>query len=411
MVLAGLVGCGSEPAEFDRAVLIVVDTLRRDHLSLYSGPARTPTIDALARRGTSLENATASFHQTTMSMAALFTGRVPALEWAPGPIPAFAFHRSTWCGMRRHWRRGDACIPPAVPTLAEQMQRSGFETLGVASNPLLHAPAGYDRGFDEWVEVGALAVFGRPAKKRTLARSRQAEEVIKAVEAVLDSRSSDRFFLYVHFMDAHDWLLAGLGSYVEGVEASDAGVAALLELLEREGLLGGALVVLTADHAEMLRRDPVLIAQQGHKGSPSFEPVLDVPLIVAPAVDLPRDRPIRTDQLAELVLGWVGAEGTPGWSSEETLAPDEAFTSELAWRTYRRGRWKSAWQRDGTAVHLFDLDRGEDVDVAALHPEIVEEHRARIDEIRAELRSHTVEAPAQLSPADLELLRALGYAD
>ena len=49
--LLASVGCEPTPTSFDRVVLIVVDTLRRDHLSLYSGAAETPAIDGLADRG------------------------------------------------------------------------------------------------------------------------------------------------------------------------------------------------------------------------------------------------------------------------------------------------------------------------------------------------------------------------
>jgi len=392
--------------------LIVIDTLRRDHLSHYQGPARTPAIDALASRGAATSAAHASYHQTTMSMAAMFTGRVPALEWQEGPVPGFAFHRFSWCGMKRFGQRGDACIPAPVPTLADQFKSAGYETLGVASNPLLHAPAGYHRGFDQWKEVGALAKVGPGASQRALARSRRSKAVLKAVDEVLEARSSDRFFLYVHFMDTHDWWLAGRPSYVAGVEAADAAVAKLLERLESDRLLDRTLVVLTADHGEMLPRDRVLISQRGHFGNPSFEPVLDIPLVVAPPVDLGADGTvIRTDQLAGRILEWMGIDANEDWAVDPILAADETFTSEMGWRTYRKGRWKSAWQRDGTNVHLFDLEEGEQRDLGARHPSILEEHRARIETIRAALAGSPSEEQSELSAEDLELLRALGYAD
>jgi arylsulfatase A-like enzyme len=411
LVLVVLVGCAGEVPRFERIVLIVVDTLRRDHLGVYGGPADTPAIDELARRGTTFVNARASFHQTTMSMAALFTGRVPALEWASHAIAPLAFNSSTWCGLHRYAVPGDPCVPTSVRTLSERAGQAGFETLGVVSNPLLHAPAGYERGFDDWAEVGALAAFGRPMKRRALARARRAEAVLAAAERVLRRRDSDRFLLYVHFMDAHDWRLAGRSSYVEGVEASDAGVGALLDLLEEQGLLDGALVVLTADHGEMLPGDPVLVPQRGHTGNPSFEPVLDVPLIVVPEVELPTDRPIRTDQLGGLLLDLVGADAEADGAGSDVLAPDETFTSEMSWRTYRHGHWKSAWRRDGETVHLFDLDQGERTDVASRHPEVLEAHRARIEEITARLGDEQASRPEALDPSDVELLRALGYAD
>jgi hypothetical protein len=76
-------GCGAEEQPSERpehVVLVVVDTLRRDHLSIYGAEIETPNIARLAARGAVVENALASFHQTTLSMGALFSGRTPSLE-------------------------------------------------------------------------------------------------------------------------------------------------------------------------------------------------------------------------------------------------------------------------------------------------------------------------------------------
>ena len=75
-----LLACAPEPTPPQRIVLVVVDTLRRDALGCYGAPQPTPHIDALARRGQRFERALASYHQTSMSMAALFTGRTPSIE-------------------------------------------------------------------------------------------------------------------------------------------------------------------------------------------------------------------------------------------------------------------------------------------------------------------------------------------
>ena len=73
----GAFGCGPirsvEPDPPERIILIVVDTLRRDHVSVYGPRVSTPQIDALAKRGQVFSDLTAAYHQTTMSMAGLFT--------------------------------------------------------------------------------------------------------------------------------------------------------------------------------------------------------------------------------------------------------------------------------------------------------------------------------------------------
>jgi hypothetical protein len=54
----------------------------------------------LAARGQRFSNYTAAFHQTSMSMGALFTGRTPSLEFNRVERPLF-WNSSTWCGLIR----------------------------------------------------------------------------------------------------------------------------------------------------------------------------------------------------------------------------------------------------------------------------------------------------------------------
>src|SRR6185295_18205944 len=105
-----------------RIVLVVIDTLRRDRVSAYGGRVPTPNIDAFAAHGTVYRHAVGAFHQTTMSMAALFTGRTPSLEGTAGQ--AVPWTGRTWCGLSRFAARegDDACVPASLPTLAEAMR-------------------------------------------------------------------------------------------------------------------------------------------------------------------------------------------------------------------------------------------------------------------------------------------------
>ena len=77
-----------------------MDTLRKDHVSAYGTRVSTPNIDALAARGVRIDSAVSAFHQTTMSMGALFTGRTPALETGDARRSA-KWTGGTWCGLSR----------------------------------------------------------------------------------------------------------------------------------------------------------------------------------------------------------------------------------------------------------------------------------------------------------------------
>ncbi len=146
LLTGGLLGCGGAGTP-ERIVLIVVDTLRRDHLSCYGGSTPTPRIDALAARGRRVRNASSSSHQTTLSMGALFSGLTPSLEIGDGR--SIRWTGRSRCGLTPFadpaGERG--CIPQAVPTLPERLREAGYWTAGVVTNPLLFRPAGFERGW------------------------------------------------------------------------------------------------------------------------------------------------------------------------------------------------------------------------------------------------------------------------
>jgi arylsulfatase A-like enzyme len=415
-------GCTRAPSK--RLVLIVIDTLRRDHLSCYGGATPTPHIDALAKRGTVFGNAQASFHQTTMSMASLFTGRTPSLDTLEGP--PLSWNGRTWCGMARFAAAEKACIPAGVGTLAESLRAAGYWTIGIQSNYLLFEPAGFARGFDDWVEVGVTGLDpeARPGLlRRVMVERRTGPEVLRAMQAALKRRPHDRFFLYVHLMDVHDWELAGV-TYEEGVAAADAAVGAVLLDLEEEGLLSGAVVVLTSDHGEGLGEKGVLRPLIGHEGNPSLEPLLEVPLVVAPPIAEPANRFLRGDDVFRLLQRIaVGKD-----QDVADLEDGEQYVSEAFFRTYRKDSWKSFHRRQPQTgeqlpvvkppppttapVILIDLaaDPAEQTNVAASHPEIVRAHRARTDALAAALAAPSATA-GELSEEDRARLRALGYLD
>jgi arylsulfatase A-like enzyme len=143
-------------------------------------------------------------------------------------------------------------------------------------------------------------------------------------------------------------------------------------------------------------------------GNPSFEPVLAVPLIALGA-ELSHDVPlIRSEDLFRILQRLAGAAPQP----ESDLLPDEIFVTELAYRTYRRGRWKSYSGRIDGTFRLVDLetDPGERRDVAAENPGVAESHRKRVDDLTARLAAP--DAPLhEIDERQLDRLRSLGYVE
>jgi arylsulfatase A-like enzyme len=413
LAAAAAAGC-SRARGPERIVFVVVDTLRRDHVGAYGGAVPTPQMDALAARGQVFENAVASFHQTSMSMAAMFTGRTPSIETGT-PGETLPWNGSTWCGMARFASGdGEPCLPRSLPTLAERLREAGYWTIGVASNQFLYEPAGFGRGFDDWSEVDRRKPVAGPASRVGVTdphKSRYWRAVNRDVEAALARRASDRFFLYVHYVDVHDYRFQKR-TYAEAVAVMDAAFGKLMELLSAQGLLDGAVVVLTSDHGERLGEAHGIPGEvpnsYGHYGNPSWQEMLRVPLIVAPPVFGDTRRLLRTQDLWALVqqIAGLDAEAAPD------TRPGELFVGELNYRTYREGRWKTTLRRSDGRAFLYDLesDPGEQRDVAAANALQVHTHRLRINELSRELAGSA--APArELTDEEKLRLRALGYLD
>lgn len=420
LVVAALaVACGAcrtAPAPAPRprnVVLVVVDTLRRDALGVYGAAQATPHIDGLAAGGQVFGDALAAFHQTSMSMGALFSGRTPSIETDPvGDV--LTWGSTTWCGLARF--RGDApeatCFPTSISTLAETLAAHGYRTIGVSSNMYLYRPSGYDRGFEVWKEIGPNLEGTRTGVERRVrstqsARVRTADHVHRELERTLSEEKREApTFLYVHYVDVHDYQQLGR-SYGESVAFMDRKIGELFAMLTAHGLLPDATVIFTSDHGERLGEAHALEGTRGHGGNPSFDELLRVPLIVRPAVTVDATRPIRTEQFVSLILAAAGVEPPP-------LAPDleegEVYLSEQHYRTLRRDGWKLTIARAGGPPVLFDLtgDPLERQDVAASHPAVVSRLRARIDELSKQLAAASA-ATDVLTPDDERRLRSLGY--
>ena len=129
------------PAGSPNVLLIVMDTVRADHLSLYGyHRATTPKLEQLAKRGIRFDKVRATAPWTLPSHASMFTGRWPhelGVEWMT-PL------------------RGK------FPTLAEYLGSHGYSTAGFAANTVFCSyDTGIDRGFTHYedYELGPLAAL------------------------------------------------------------------------------------------------------------------------------------------------------------------------------------------------------------------------------------------------------------
>lgn len=157
-------------------LFIVLDTMRRDRLSLYGHSRQTsPELDQFAQNATVFERAIAAAQWTIPSHASMFTGLYPST------------HGLT---------QGNGALSPAYPTLAELLHQSGYHTVAFCNNPLVGVlNNGLQRGFERFYNYASAAPL-RPVEAR---RNKLQREVLRLFRRHLARPIGNQF--------AHsDWL-------------------------------------------------------------------------------------------------------------------------------------------------------------------------------------------------------------
>ncbi|MEY2747222.1 MAG: hypothetical protein RL112_2264 [Planctomycetota bacterium] len=263
LALLGLAACsGDEAPEAPRAsptrpsvLLVTIDTLRADRLGCFGrAEAATPTLDALARRGTRFEAAWTCVPLTLPAHATLLTGLEPPEH-----------------GLRVNTR---AALGSGMPTLAERARSAGLATAAFVSAAVLDGSFGLERGFQLYDDdLGPLVPGGPPMIERP------AKDTIDAATRWIAAQEDGGWFAWVHLYDPHRPWSAPEPFRSRHPDPYDAEIAAVDAQLQR--LLAACdptrtLVVVTSDHGEGLGEH----GEESH-GVLVHEATLRVPLIVA----------------------------------------------------------------------------------------------------------------------------------
>ncbi len=410
---------GDEPPN---VVLISIDTLRADHLSLYGYPRKTsPNLDAWARvRGTVFENTVAAAPWTLPSHASLFSG----------------------LDAHRHGANYRAAAPAELSFAAEHLHRAGYSTLAVTGGGFLHPTYGFAQGFDRY-QYWRLARRWKEEEGPT----ELSDGLSRAID-LIDSYAGRPFFLFFHtyevhspyhvrepysrrFTDldpipeirmqrvrptsvsgwlgttqvvalsdrdaapdgpppAHDPYQVARDLYDGGIAYTDAQLRRLLDKLDEASPRSGTLIVLTSDHGEMLGEHGV----GGHKYL--YDPNLLVPLIVAAPDGSGAGRiiseQVRLVDVLPTILELAGLPipaGIDGVSLVPMITGNGAgdTASRPAWSYAARSMWGAALRLDNRLKYVFNntpwtpvqgaeglyrlsSDPGETENVAAITPEI-----------------------------------------
>ncbi|MEZ5332679.1 MAG: sulfatase [Thermoanaerobaculia bacterium] len=424
-----LVACS--PDRPDSVVLVVVDTLRADHLGAYGYPRPTsPSFDAWAAAGRLFEEAHSTSPWTLPSVASILTGLEPARHGA---------------GRREEGeKRAFTGLGTDVSTLAARLSDAGWKTGAIVNNPFLHEKFGVSRGFGSWDYHSANRSQGR-----------RADASVDAALAWLDGVGDVPFFLFLHVIDPHlaydapapflgrfsdgapspmrrrrlSWIREQvrrddafdfaplIAAYDEEVLFVDAQLGRLRRGLEERALDGRTLVVVTSDHGEEFGDHGGF--EHGHS---VHEELLHVPLLlVGPGVDAGRtSAPVTLLDVAPTILEALGVGLGSELPGSSLLAEPPTGRTLVAERTLYgdeekaaiRWPWKLLWTPESGTLALFDLDAdpGELRDRLPEEPAIAE----RLHELLEALAALEAQEPGGSAVLDADTereLRSLGYID
>jgi arylsulfatase A-like enzyme len=329
-------------------VLIVLDTVRADHLTPY-GYARetTPQLAAFARDAVVYRNAIAPDTWTASSHASLFTGLMPST------------HGVRYVGAE-HSESGVHALAADVPVLAERLREAGWKTAAFVGNDGFLDPVfGLARGFERYQRKDMLP----------------AANLVSTVVPWLKRREGRPVFLFLNVMDAHepyaapppyDRMFPGRGDglpakpvpgqtpdaattahwisqYDGELRYVDDRLAELFAALRETGRYDGALVVVTADHGELFGEH----GRWGHGGAPVRE-LVHVPLIVKYPGNARRGVEARPVSLADVPATILSVLGLPPLAAEQPTLDDRrtpAVAEHLLFGTVTRASYDAGGER------------------------------------------------------------------
>lgn len=408
-------------------VLFGIDSLRRDHMSLYGyHRLTTPHIDRFARDATVFENTISTHIPTTSAYASMLTG-----------MDVF----TTQVVALRH--KGP--LRPEVSTLAEILRAEGYNTscVGFSGNPS-------SRGFDTYLDYPGWGSWNE-------GRSPKAENLNAVAIPELDRLAKQRapFFLFLRHMDPHapylppapyerifyhgnetdrrnksmqpvmafkpfrdffaSWMPPGItdkdyviAQYDGAIAYMDAAIQRIFTALEAKGLAEETIVVINGDHGETLYDHECYFDHHG-----LYEPTLIVPLIIRYPGKVPAGLRVpgynRHQDLVPTLLELAGIRrddiAFDGRSLMQLLRGEipsfdaEMYITECTWMRkhgWRTPEWKLiiALEPDfhfKPAVELYNLihDPDENRNLAQEMPDVVAWLRSRMDAYIARREAET----------------------
>lgn len=406
-------------------VFILIDTLRKDHLSSYGYRRKTsPYMDRFASTGVRFANDDSQSTWTKCSMASLWTSTYPTTNGVT--------------------RKEDA-LPPAVHMPAEIIKADGFTTAGLYRNGWVEPKFGFGQGFDVYVKPPVDASVIRRIHRTASEGPKLAGsdwDVTTSAREFLRSHRHQRFFLYLHYMDVHQYVTetksaifgsSHMDSYDNAINWVDRNVADVVSELENLGIMDKTIVVIAADHGEAFGEH----GTEGHAQN-VYKEVDEVPLIfmfpffLKPGVVI--KAPIENVDIMPTILDLLGLPipaGSQGHSLVGLMAGTEKGNPHRIQHTFLDRTWGNdlppnpmvsiqegnyrliTYASGKVPPQLFNdaKDPRETVNLASQEPARVAAMEPPAKQIFAGTKPPWGAAPEKVSISQMEMnmLRALGY--
>ncbi len=242
-------------------ILIIIDTLRADHLGCYGyDNVETPAIDDLAGKGFLFSNAYCQVPITFPSHVSIFTSTYPFYHGAKD--------------------NGRYIIDDGFITLAELIKQNDYSTAAFIGAYPLDSRFGLHQGFELYDDF--INRRNQEAKRLVFAE-RKAADVLEPALTWLREKHQQKFFLWLHFFDPHNpysppepfrskyrnYPYDGEIAYVDSI------IKNLFIEMERLKIDRNTVIVLTSDHGEGLGEH-----EEDTHGLLLYNSTLHIPLII-----------------------------------------------------------------------------------------------------------------------------------
>jgi arylsulfatase A-like enzyme/tetratricopeptide (TPR) repeat protein len=237
-------------------VLITLDTTRRDHIGVYGKKgAATENIDQIAQEGIRFDQAYSTVPLTTPAHASILTGLYPPKH-----------------GIRNN---GDAILPNEATTIAEVLQKRGYDTAASVSAFVTTRIWQLDQGFGTYFDT-----LG--SEEQRWAQERSAEKVTDDLVSWLKEAHEDPFFVWAHYYDPHhphsapkEYLDQFETAYEAEIAYMDDQIGRLKEAAEETAGEGGVAFIILADHGESFGEH----GERGH-GLYLWNTTMNIPFVI-----------------------------------------------------------------------------------------------------------------------------------